>query len=124
MQIYGLGADLVVIAHIVFVVYAVAGAVLVLRWPWTAFLHIPVVIWAVYIEISGGICPLTPLENDLRALAGEHGYAGSFVENYLLPVLYPAELTRSLQFVLGGVVTVVNVCAYWLVGRRLRENAR
>lgn len=111
-------ADAVVVAHLGFVLFVVAGGFLVLRWPRTAWIQIPAVVWGVLVEWCGWICPLTPLENRLRAQGGEAGYAGDFVERYLLPVLYPASLTRGAQIVLGAAALAANVIAYALVFAR------
>lgn len=117
-----LGADLLVLLHLGFVMFVVGGGFLVARHPWLAVLHLPAVAWGAWIEFSGGICPLTPLENRLRRLGGGEVYQGDFVERYLLPVLYPAQLTVSLQQGLGAVVIAVNVLAYAWVWRRLRHS--
>ena len=115
---YGLLADLTVLVHAAFILFAVCGGLLVLRWPRTAWLHVPAVLWAAFIEFSGRICPLTPLENHYRELAGESGYTGGFIEHYILPVIYPAGLTRNIQLGLGLGVLVVNIVAYGIVVRR------
>ncbi|WP_041655852.1 DUF2784 domain-containing protein [Azoarcus sp. KH32C] len=121
-------ADVVVLIHAAFIVFVVAGGLLVLRWPRVAWLHLPAALWGATIEIVGGICPLTPLENALRRAAGESGYAGGFVEHYLLPLIYPAALTRELQLGLGLGVMLLNVLLYGVVAtrrqRRRRENRR
>jgi hypothetical protein len=114
-------ADLVVLVHSAFVLFVVLGGLLALRWRRVALLHIPAAIWGGWIEISGGICPLTPLENWLRESSGARGYSGGFIEHYLLPVLYPAGLTRAVQDVLAAVVVVVNVAVYVWVWRKGRE---
>lgn len=122
-MIYRLAADLVAFVHFGFVLFAVLGAILVLRWRWVAWIHIPAAIWGAMIEFGGWICPLTPWENRLRDLAGQAGYAGGFVEHYLLPVLYPAGLTRSAQVVLGLSVVVINLAIYgWLIARARRKS--
>jgi hypothetical protein len=113
-------ADLVVLVHAVFVLFVVLGGLLALRWRRVALLHIPAAIWGGWIEISGGVCPLTPLENWLRELSGSRGYSGGFIEHYLLPVLYPAGLTRTVQYVLAAVVVVVNLSVYARVWRKRR----
>jgi len=105
-------ADALVGLHFLFVVFVVTGGFLTWRWPRAAWLHLPVAVWGALIEFTGWICPLTPLENALRRAAGEAGYAGGFIEHYLIPVVYPAGLTRSTQLVLGAAVVVVNVVAY------------
>lgn len=90
-----------------------------LRWPRVAWAHLPAAAWGVWIEWSGGICPLTPLENRLRTAGGEAGYAGSFVEHYVMPVLYPVGLTSTVQVALGAAVLVLNLAIYgWCMTRR------
>lgn len=114
-------ADLVLLLHLGFVLFVVLGGLLVLRWPWLAFLHIPAALWGVLIEYSGWICPLTPLENSLRVRGGEAGYSGGFIEHYIQPVLYPNGLTRGAQIVLGSLALLVNLAAYAAVlSRRAR----
>ncbi|HET6797336.1 MAG TPA: DUF2784 domain-containing protein [Gemmatimonadales bacterium] len=105
-------ADLVVLVHFAFVLFVILGALLVLRWPKLAYLHLPAALWGIWIEFSGRICPLTPLENALRRQAGEAGYSGGFIEHYILPVLYPSGLTRTTQVVLGLIVILVNLAIY------------
>jgi Protein of Unknown function (DUF2784) len=113
-------ADLVVSFHVAFVTFVVTGGLLVLRWPRVAWLHVPCALWGVWVELSGWICPLTPLEISLRVAAGEAGYRGGFLEHYVVPVLYPAGLTRGIQVGLGLAVLVLNGVAYGLVVRRAR----
>ncbi len=115
---YGLLADLVVGAHVLFVVFVVIGGLLVLRWPKVAYLHIPAAVYGAAIEFAGWICPLTPLEQSLRRVAGENGYSGGFIEHYLLPILYPSALTRDIQLLLGVAVIAVNLAIYAYVFRR------
>lgn len=116
---YRLLADLVLIIHAGFVAFVVLGALLALRWPRIAWVHVPVVLWGAGIEFLGGICPLTPLENHWRRLAGELGYPGDFVEHYVMSALYPDGLTRRVQLVLGALVLLVNVAIYaWMFWRR------
>lgn len=118
---YGLLADAVLLAHAAFVAFVVLGGLLVLRRPRLAWVHLPVVAWGAGIEFAGGICPLTPLENHLRALAHQQGYAGGFVEHYVFGLLYPEGLTREVQIVLGVGVLALNGAVYaWLLYRRRR----
>src|SRR5437016_4236259 len=109
---YRLSADALVVLHFCFVLFVVGGALLVLRWPPVAWLHVPAALWGAYVEFSGRICPLTPWENALREAAGVETYGGDFVEHYIMPVLYPDSLTTHVQIVLGTIVVVVNVVAY------------
>ena len=113
-----MAADLVVLLHFLFVLFVVFGGLLVLRWPKLAYVHLPVALYGMLIEFVGWVCPLTPLEKRLRESAGQQGYEGGFVEHYILPVLYPAGLTRGVQLVLGLVVIAVNVVIYWAIARR------
>jgi hypothetical protein len=109
---YGALADLVVALHFGFVLFVVLGGLLVLRWRWVGLVHLPAAVWGAWIEFSGRICPLTPLENEYRRLGGEAGYTGGFIEHYILPVLYPHALTRNIQVALGVVVVALNVGLY------------
>ena len=114
---YDLLADAVVVLHLLFILFALFGAWLVVRRIWVVFIHVPAVLWAAIVELAGWICPLTPLENALRSRGGGT-YDGEFVQQYLLPLIYPAELTRSLQVTLGMTVLAVNLAAYGLLLRR------
>ena len=114
-------ADLLVALHLAFALFVVLGGVIVLWRRRLAFLHLPVAIWGVFIELSGWVCPLTPLEVRLRILGGQAGYRGGFVEHYLLPVLYPSGLTREQQVGLGLLVCVLNLGVYGLVIWRMRR---
>lgn len=110
-------ADLVVLLHLAFILFVMLGGLLVLRRRRLMWLHLPVVAWGAAIEFVGWVCPLTPLENRLRAAAGEAGYSGGFVEHYLIPLIYPEGLTRELQWLLGALVLLVNALVYWRVLR-------
>jgi len=116
-MVYRLLADLLVLVHATFAVFVVLGGFLVWRWRWIAWAHLPAAIWGAVIEYRDWICPLTPLENILRVRAGQAGYAGGFIEHYLIPVLYPSGLTPARQVLLGTLVVLVNVVAYGVVAR-------
>jgi hypothetical protein len=111
----GVLADLVLVIHLGFIAFAVLGALLVLRWRWTALLHLPALAWAAWIELTSGVCPLTPLENALRRSAGESGYAGSFIAHYLVPLIYPPGLTPRAQLWLAVCLIAVNLVLYGYV---------
>ena len=108
-------ADLVVLIHLAFILFVVFGGLIVLQWPRIAWLHLPCAAWGALIEFAGWICPLTPLEQKLRIAAGENGYTGSFIDHYIVPIVYPADLTRSDQIWLGLVVIAINALAYSLL---------
>ena len=116
-MMYLLLADLVLIIHLAFVVFVLCGGLLVLRWRWIAWLHLPAAVWSAVVEFTGWICPLTPLENWLRAQGGETSHRSDFIAQYLLPVLYPGDLTRDLQLLLGTGVVVLNTAIYWWLWR-------
>jgi hypothetical protein len=116
-----LAADAVLVLHLGFIVFALLGALLAFRWRRIVALHLPAAAWAVWIEWSGGICPLTHLENAWRLRAGQQGYRTSFVEHHLLGVIYPDGLTREVQVVLAAVVLVVNLVVYGLLLQRWRR---
>jgi hypothetical protein len=118
---YQLLADAVVLLHLGFVGFVVLGGLLAVRWPHAAWAHLPAAVWGVWIEFAGWICPLTPLENWLRRQGGGAEYSAGFVEHYLIPVLYPAALTRELQWALGGLVIAVNVAIYAVALGRTRK---
>lgn len=111
-MIHRLLADAVLLLHLAFILFVVLGGFLARRWPRLAWLHLPAAVWGASIEIAGGICPLTPLENWLRRMGGEAGYGGSFIEHYLLAVIYPDGLTRRSQLLLALGVVVINIAAY------------
>ncbi len=124
-MLYQLAADLLVLLHCGFILFVIFGSALLLRWPRLVWLHLPAAAWGVLIEFSGWICPLTPWENQFRHLAGQGSYSESFIEQYLLPLIYPAELTRELQLILGGGVLLVNLLGYgfWLYKKRSRTKS-
>ena len=118
MSVYGVLADATVLLHLTFVLFVVLGGLAVLRWPRMAWLHLPAAAWGVLIEFAGWICPLTPLENWFRRRAGQSGYEGGFIEHYVTALLYPAGLSRTTQWILGGLALAVNVAIYTIVLRR------
>ena len=109
---FRLAADTVLLLHLAFILFVVFGAALAFRWRWLPAVHLPAAIWGIFIELTGGICPLTYLENDLRSKAGQAGYNESFIEHYLLKIIYPEGLTPELQYVLAGFVLMMNVLLY------------
>ena len=116
---YRIAADAVLLLHFAFIAFVVLGALLALRWRWVALVQLPAAAWGAFVELTGQICPLTILENRFRVEAGASGYAGSFVEHYLLAIIYPSGLTRNAQWILAAVVLAVNGAIYaWMLHRR------
>ena len=121
---FRLAADLVLLLHLAFILFAVLGAALAAWRRWMPLVHVPVATWAIFVELTGRSCPLTYLENSLRIKAGQSGYTGSFIEHYLLEIIYPAGLTREIQIVFAITLIAINAAIYgWLLVRRriLRE---
>ncbi len=116
---YGPLATLTVVLHFAFILFVVLGGFLAVRWPKAAWLHIPAVAWGGFVELTGRVCPLTPLENHFRQLAGTEPYVGDFLDRYLVALIYPAGLTREMQIALGLGTIALNVLAYgWVLRRR------
>jgi hypothetical protein len=123
-MIYRYAADAVLLLHLAFIVFAVLGGLLIVWWRGVLFLHLPALVWGVFVELTGRICPLTSLENTFRIKAGTAGYSESFVEHYLLGVIYPDGLTREIQYVLGALVAVINFVIYLWLFYYLRQGNR
>ena len=115
---YHLLADAALVIHFAFILFVILGGILIIWWPKVIWLHIPAAVWGALIEIAGWICPLTHLENWLRVKGGQTGYAGGFIEKYILPVIYPAGLTRKIQITLGILVIFINLFIYWKIFRK------
>ncbi|MGE0454859.1 MAG: DUF2784 domain-containing protein [Vicinamibacteria bacterium] len=119
---YRVLADLTLGAHLLFIVYVLAGGLLAYRIRWLAAPHLACVAWGLYVELApGAVCPLTPLENRLLLLAGREGYADGFIEHYLLPILYPEALTPEAQWVLAALVILINALVYGAALQRARR---
>lgn len=108
-------ADVTVLLHVAFVVFVVLGGLLVARWPPLAWVHLPAAAWGAWVEFAGRVCPLTPLENWLRTQSGSPAYTSSFIEHYLVPLLYPSALSREIQYALGALVLLANAVIYVVV---------
>jgi len=118
VDVYDLFADAIVLTHFLFIAFVICGGLLVIRWPKIAFAHLPAALWGSAVEIFGWICPLTPLENHFRNLAGANQYSGDFILRYLVPIIYPENITASLQQVLGTLVIFINIIFYTIAIRK------
>src|SRR5690349_8979467 len=121
MSRYSIAADAVMLFHFLFIAFALFGSLLLLKWPKLIWLQIPALCWGIYIELSGNICPLTPLENHFRELAGESTYYGGFIAHYIGPIIYPEGLTRTTQMWIFVVLVAVNAIGYGLYIRKRRR---
>jgi len=117
---YNVLANAIVLTHFLFIAFVVCGGLLVIYWPRIAFVHLPAAVWGAVVEIFGWVCPLTPLENQFRLLAGGNSYSGDFIARYLIPVLYPENLTATIQQVLGGLVIIINLIFYTIAMQKQR----
>ncbi len=121
-MIFRLAAEAVLFIHLAFILFALLGAALAVWRRWMLVVHLPAATWGFYVELSGRVCPLTYLENYLRIKAGLSGYTDSFIEHYLLALIYPAGLTREIQFALAAAVLVVNIALYgWIFARHSKD---
>jgi hypothetical protein len=120
-MLYSFAADVLLVLHLVFIVFVMLGGLLLLKWRWLIYLHLPAVAWGILVELLGWLCPLTPLEQHFRMLAGETGYSGGFVQHYLLPIIYPAGLTREVQILLAIGVISINLVIYTVIYVKYRR---
>lgn len=122
-MLYQVAAELVLALHFGFVLFVVLGGIAV-RWaPRVAFAHVPLFVWGSVVNLASWICPLTPLENDLRQRAGQAGFDGTFIEQYLAPLVYPGGMTRELELVAGLSLPAWNALVYawvWWARRSAR----
>ncbi|MCK5002875.1 MAG: DUF2784 domain-containing protein [Gammaproteobacteria bacterium] len=122
-MLYQIAVDLIVLLHLAFIVFALAGGLLIFKWRWLIWLHIPAALWASVMVIMRWICPLTPIENKLRQAAGLEAYSNSFIEQYLIPVIYPQGLNRETFIAMGVVVIVINVVVYTILFIKRKRQA-
>jgi hypothetical protein len=120
---YNILADLVVIIHLSFILFVLFGALAVLKWPKIALVHIPFLVWGIATEFFNIICPLTPLENLFRKLSGDVAYNQGFIEHYIVPLIYPEELTRESQFLMGGFCLLLNIVIYGVILYRFKNHS-
>jgi hypothetical protein len=118
--VYNVLANAIVLAHFLFIAFIICGGLLVIRWPHIAIVHLPAAVWGAVVEIFGWVCPLTPLENHFRLLAGNSSYSGDFIARYLMPVIYPENLTATIQQVFGGLVIIINLIFYIIAIQKQR----
>ena len=119
---YEIAADLILIIHFTFILFVVFGALLLFASIKIIFIHIPAVIWGSYIELTNSICPLTYLENWFLHKANLTTYSEGFIQNYLVPIVYPMNLTNDLQIYLGIALIVLNIIVYVLIINKLKKN--
>jgi len=112
---YEFAADLTLIVHFAFIIFVVFGALLFFVSTKIIYVHVPALIWGIYIELTHSVCPLTYLENWFLQKANLTTYSEGFIQNYLVPIVYPKNLTDSLQIYFAIVLIVANMIMYGLI---------
>lgn len=120
-MIFKILADLVLVLHFCFILFVLFGASLVFKYPRVIWFHLPIAAYGMLISFFRWVCPLTPLENTFRALAGEQGYETGFIEHYLLPLIYPGDLTSSIAITMGLFVLTLNGLLYGVLFYRNKK---
>jgi len=115
-------SNLIIVVHFLFILFVLFGGLLVLRWPKWIWLHLPAIVWGFLVELYGWFCPLTPWENQLRRMAGREVYEGDFIGEYLIPLIYPVDLTREMQYLFAVIVILLNAVVYYVVFRKRKNN--
>ena len=110
---FRIAADGLVVIHLVFILFVIMGGLMLFRWPWMIWIHVPTAVWGGLVELFGAPCPLTPLENHLRQAGHAEAYSGGFIDHYIMPIVYPPGLTRQTQVVLGVLILVINFAIYF-----------
>ena len=118
---YNVLANAILLAHLLFIAFVICGGLLVIRCPRLTVVHLPAAVWGAVVEIFGWVCPLTPLENHFSLLAGNSSYSGDFIARYLIPVIYPENLTATIQQVFGGLVIIINLIFYIITMRKFQS---
>ena len=122
---YEIAANLILIVHLIFILFAVFGALLFFASTKIIFIHIPAFIWGSYIELTNSICPLTYLENWFLQKANLKTYSEGFIQNYLVPIVYPINLTKDLQIYMGTALIVINMIVYgFIINKRIRKRKK
>ena len=108
-------ANCVLIFHAAVALFAVLGAPLILIDPRIAIIHLPIVAWSSIVNLAHWTCPLTPLEQRLRLLAGQSSFQGGWIQHYVDPIVKPLGMPRKLELVAGVSVVVWNAVLYGVV---------
>ena len=119
---YEIVANLTLIIHFAFILFVIFGALLFFASVKIIFIHVPALIWGSYIELTNSICPLTYLENWFLHKANLTTYSEGFIQNYLVPIVYPMNLTKDLQIYLGITLIVINIIIYVFIFNKLKKN--
>ena len=119
---YELAANLTLIVHFAFIIFVVFGALLFFVATKIFYAHIPALIWGIYIELTHSVCPLTYLENWFLQKTNFTMYSESFIQNYLVPIVYPKNLTEDLQIYFAIVIVVINSIFYGFIINKIKKS--
>ena len=119
-----LAADIILIIHFAFILFVIFGALLFFVTTKIIFIHLPALIWGLYIELTHSICPLTYLENWLLQKANLTTYSEGFIQYYLVPIVYPTNLTKDIQIYLGIGLIVINIVIYAFIFGKMKKNSK
>jgi len=118
---YELAADLALIVHFAFILFVVFGALLFFILKKIIYIHFPALIWGIYIEFTHSVCPLTYVENWFLQKANLNTYPESFIQNYLIPIIYPSSLTNSQQMYLAIALIIINIIIYGFIINKFKK---
>ena len=119
---YELFANLTLIAHLMFILFVIFGGLLYLIFSKIIYIHLPALLWGIYVELTNSICPLTYLENWFLNKGNLTTYSNNFISNYIFPIIYPDSLTAEIQIYLGVSLIIINILIYSLMFKNLRKN--
>ena len=119
---YEFFANLTLIAHLIFILFVVIGGLIFFIFPKIIYMHLPALSWGIYIELTNSVCPLTYLENWFLYKGEFTPYSNNFINNYLIPIIYPEGLTNEIQIYLGISLIVINILIYGLIYKNFKRN--
>ena len=118
---YELFANLTLIAHLIFILFVIFGGLLFFIFSKVVYIHLPALLWGIYIELNNSVCPLTYLENWFLIKAELATYSNGFINNYLYPIIYPEGLTNNIQIYLGITLIVINILIYGFIFKNFKR---
>ena len=118
---YELFANLTLIIHLIFILFVIFGGLLFFIFSKIIYIHLPAVLWGIYIELNNSICPLTYIENWFLLKGELTTYSNDFINNYLFPIIYPEGLTSEIQIYFGISLIVFNIFIYGLIYNKLNK---
>ena len=115
---FDLAANIVFWIHILFIVFVTFGSFLLLKKKTIIFFHFPALCWAFYAILTRTVCPSTYLERWLLIQANRDDFSSSFINHYLVPIVYPKEISHEQLMILAGFLILINFGIYLLVAKK------